>query len=661
MKRITLLFYVINICLFAQTHLPKGFLPKEKLVMDKYLESFNNKLTPPPAFPVRTMAEWEEIKALTLSWNSYPGILTEIIKQAVSEVEVIIFCEDSNSVKNTLYSQNINLENVNFIQEPTNSIWIRDYGQHTVYKDKVGQQYLVDWIYNRPRPLDDASPNLVSNYFNYDLFATNSGENLLVNTGGNFMTDGMGTAFASELIIEENDGSGPYNSVNYPNHDENEIDSIMNLFMGINNYIKMETLPYDGIHHIDMHMKIINEETILVSEYPPGESDGPQIEENINYILNNYLTPYGNQYKIVRIPSPPSTSGNYPADGGYYRTYTNSVFINKKILVPFYREEFDTIAQRIYEEILPGYEVVGIDCDDSNDNIIAASGAIHCITKAVGVDSPLLINHAPKRDMEYKSIINFQAKTNHFSGIDFVQLHYKKESDLNYTIKNMVHLNDDIFSLDIFGLPANEKISYFFKARANSGKEINRPIVAPIGGFEFTMFSDLPNSQIIYLKEGWNLISSYIYKNDDIQNIFADVSSNISIVKNNLGEVYLPEFSFNSIQSYNLLDAYYVKMKTEDSLLISGAIFLPEEWPLILSEGWSLISYLRYEPNLVNLVFNNLTESDNLIIVKDYFGQMYLPQFNFNAIGEMEPGQGYQIKISNPDTLKFLPFNQYYE
>ena len=67
------------------------------------------------------MAEWEEIKALTLSWNSYPGILTEIIKQAVSEVEVIIFCEDSNSVKNTLYSQNINLENVNFIQEPTNN------------------------------------------------------------------------------------------------------------------------------------------------------------------------------------------------------------------------------------------------------------------------------------------------------------------------------------------------------------------------------------------------------------------------------------------------------------------------------------------------------------------------------------------------------------
>ena len=103
-----------------------------------------------------------------------------------------------------------------------------------------------------------------------------------------------------------------------------EIDDIMNQFMGIQQYIKMETLPYDGIHHIDMHMKLLNEET-LVAEYPEGVADGPQIEENIQYILDNFTTPYGNPYNIVRIPSPPSTSGLYPDNNGYYRTYTNSV------------------------------------------------------------------------------------------------------------------------------------------------------------------------------------------------------------------------------------------------------------------------------------------------------------------------------------------------
>ena len=33
-----------------------------------------------------------------------------------------------------------------------------------------------------------------------------------------------------------------------------------------------------------MHMKLLNEETLLVAEYPEGLSDGPQIEENLQYI-----------------------------------------------------------------------------------------------------------------------------------------------------------------------------------------------------------------------------------------------------------------------------------------------------------------------------------------------------------------------------------------
>ena len=61
----------------------------------------------------------------------------------------------------------------------------------------------------------------------------------------------------------------------------------MDAFMGISTYIKMETLPYDQIHHIDMHMKLLDEETILVGEYPEGEADGP-IEANIEYIQDNY-------------------------------------------------------------------------------------------------------------------------------------------------------------------------------------------------------------------------------------------------------------------------------------------------------------------------------------------------------------------------------------
>ena len=63
-----------------------------------------------------------------------------------------------------------------------------------------------------------------------------------IHTGGNFMTDGFGTGFSSNLILNEN-----------PTKTSAQIDTIMSHYMGINRYIKMTTLPYDQIHHIDMH------------------------------------------------------------------------------------------------------------------------------------------------------------------------------------------------------------------------------------------------------------------------------------------------------------------------------------------------------------------------------------------------------------------------
>ena len=160
-----------------------------------------------------------------------------------------------------------------------------------------------------------------------------------------------------------------------------EIENIMQEFMGIDTYIIMETLPYDGIHHIDMHMKLLDEETILMAEYPTGVADGPQIEANLQYVLNNYNSAFGTAYKVIRIPSPPSSGGYFPDNNGYYRIYTNSVFINNTVLVPFYREEYGHYCTtHLREEVLPGYNIVGIDVDNSGTNLISYSGAIHCIT-----------------------------------------------------------------------------------------------------------------------------------------------------------------------------------------------------------------------------------------------------------------------------------------
>ena len=55
-----------------------------------------------------------------------------------------------------------------------------------------------------------------------------------------------------------------------------------------------------------------------------------------------------------------------------------------------------------------------------------------------------------------------------------------------------------------------------------------------------------------------------------------------------------------------------------------------------------------------DLVLAELNDTGNLIIAKNYQGAAFLPEFNFNGIGDLKPGQGYQLKINEAGILNFL-------
>ena len=500
-------FLLFSSFTYAQ-YLPKGFAPSERekgflkslgITENPYQNNTSSATfyTTPPSEEVRTMAEWEEIQALTITWSTgyniqEETILSQIVANAVQECQVIIVCEEESEVESYLLNQGISTENVNFIKTDFNNIWIRDYGQNTVYKNEVGEAILVDWIYNRNRPYDDLVPEKVAEYFNMNMHNTTQAPWDLMATGGNFMSDGMGTAFSSELIVDENSGGyaweGFDGNVYYPEHTIEEIINTLEEFMGIDNYIIMENLPYDGIHHIDMHMKLLNEETLLIAEYPEGVADGPQIEANIQYVLENYNSAFGTPYEVIRIPSPPSSSGNYPDNNGYYRTYTNSVFVNNTVLVPFYRTEYDTIAQRIYEQALPGYNIVGIDVDNQGENLISYSGAIHCITHSVGVNEPLLIQHQELEDSYPIEQYNVSASIQHQSGIASATLFWTTNLEKGYQSLSMTNTDENNWSASIEeNLSAPNSVYYYIEATANSGKTLSRPLPAPEAYFKFNI------------------------------------------------------------------------------------------------------------------------------------------------------------------------------
>jgi len=464
--------------LFAQEVLPKGLTENERTLISNY-QFKGNRVTDPPEGPVRTMAEWEEVEYLVITWESnFENILRQIVAAAVEECKVIITTQNETSVANYLTNNGIDLTNITFMNEPWNSIWIRDYGPNTIYSDDVGERAIVDWIYNRPRPFDDVMPSAHAATVGVPIYITNTGTNDLVNTGGNFMSDGMGNAFASELILNENAPGNPYG---VSPKTEAEIDAIMQAYMGIDRYVKMETLPYDVIHHIDMHMKLLDEETLLVSQYPAGVADGPQIEANIEYVLSNFMSPFGTPYKVEWIAAPPSPSGSYPDTGGSYRTYTNATFLNKTVLLPTYRPEVDDPAIAQWQEMLPGYNIVGIDVDNSGENLISLLGAIHCITHTIGVADPLWIVHQPIETADEGATVQIDALIKHASGINNASVYWRIEGDPSYSVEPMTFVADDTWNAELSMPGTAANVEYYIAAEANSGKTMTRPIVAPEG------------------------------------------------------------------------------------------------------------------------------------------------------------------------------------
>ena len=451
--------------------------------------NITNNITPPNVPQIRTMAEWEEIEALIVTWTTYQPTLAEIVKHAKKECKVYIVCDNAQQTKAELGLYNVDTINIEFIEDDYNSVWIRDYGATSIYANHIDSLFLVDWIYNRNRPHDDTIPRVISRKVGVPLYSTTSSPYDLVNTGGNFMSDGMGTAFSSKLILEEN---GPLGNYNPSIKTEQEIDSIMKEFMGIDRYIKMDILPYDGIHHIDMHMKLLNEETLLVGEYPPGVADGPIIEANLQYILNNFQSAYGTPFRVVRIPMPPDECGRYPdqfsscngslSNWGYYRTYTNLVFVNNTVLVPTYDPQYDTIAFNILKKELPGYKIVGIDCNYP----IKKRGALHCITRAVGAKDQLYINHQAIRAANTTNIgYTVNATIRHKSGIQSAIVYYSTDTALGYIPIPMQPASNDTWTAVMPAQNNGTEVFYFIKAIANNGKIQLRPMPAPKGYWRF--------------------------------------------------------------------------------------------------------------------------------------------------------------------------------
>ena len=314
-------------------------------------------ITEAPTVAVRPVAEYEDAGRLMITistWGLPAGIrqnFVDIVKAGKNVVDVYVVY-DGASVKSSFTSAlsgaGVASNAVTWVNMDLDSIWTRDYGPTpiTSLSGKVG---MVDNRYYHQRIYDDAVPTKLGSLWNTSVFRSP-----LDFEGGNFMADTAGNCFCSEGVLM-------YNGVS-----ESQLKTYFEDYYGCTSFHIMKTLANEGTTHIDMQMKLVNDQTVLVGEY--GANQDYQ-----NYLVTNQNAAYfeGLGYEVVRMPMPSNSDGAF-------RTFINSLFVNGVNMVPVYSIDKTKEAQAmaIWKQVMPTWQHVPMNADD----VIQWAGAIHCIT-----------------------------------------------------------------------------------------------------------------------------------------------------------------------------------------------------------------------------------------------------------------------------------------
>lgn len=184
----------------------------------------------------------------------------------------------------------------------------------------------------------------------------------------------------------------------------------------------------------------------------------------------------------------------------------------------------------------------------------------------------------------------------------------------------------------------------------------NQNLFFPAGQSSLVYMSNMTpvTHQQIQFPENWSLFSTFmITENMDISLVFESIVDDLVIIKNNDGIAYLSEYQFNAIGDMIPGQGYLVKMNTSSELNIIGEFSKPYLFPINLIAGWNMVGYLRQESEYIDVIFSDLL-SDNIIqIIKDSDGNAYMPAWNFDGIGTMQPSKGYQVKTFEEGVLQY--------
>ena len=189
--------------------------------------------------------------------------------------------------------------------------------------------------------------------------------------GGDFMTDGQGTAVSLDGV-----------SIYHAEMGDALAERVRD-FWGIHTYhfIPNQRWGLDNYLHVDCLAKCLSPDTVMVVRVPPGDIRREQSELAAAY-FSRQVSCYGTPYKVVRI------------DVLDREPYINSLICNGKVYVPKLDVPADANAVASYAAAMPGYEVISV----GHAGVWFPFFALHCDTMGIPDEQMLYIEHTPVLD-----------------------------------------------------------------------------------------------------------------------------------------------------------------------------------------------------------------------------------------------------------------------
>ncbi|MBD3277425.1 MAG: hypothetical protein GF388_03910, partial [Candidatus Aegiribacteria sp.] len=426
--------------------LPIGFTEEELTRLDEI--GINTVPTAPPPSGTVNPGEFDPSTGVMVSWDGGFGLPADLVVAISEETKVWVICTSGqqSTVESTLQSWGVTMSNVDYIFTTINSIWIRDYGPWFLLMED-GTQGIFNYTYNRPRPDDNNFPVALGSDWGIPVYTST-----IEHTGGNYMSSGYGQSMSTAMVYDENGG------------DEDWVDSQMQIYLGVDNYVTMDDPQGSYIDHIDCWAKMLSPGKLMVLRVPPSHDDYVALEAAAD-LLAATESPYGSDWDVYRV------------DCGGTEGYTNSLINEDHVYLPLFGTSYDSGAISVYQTAMPGYTIEGFEYYDWQ-----STDALHCRTRNVMDNEMLFLRHVPVDPQQTANdpvTVDVLIRNHPNNALTSSQVHYRVGTSGSFTSLDMTETVSDSFTADIPGVAASETVQYYISASDDSGRDEELPRFAP--------------------------------------------------------------------------------------------------------------------------------------------------------------------------------------